>query len=185
MFLTDIEIQNYSLAEDMIDPFIDHQIKSENGKKIISYGLSSRGYDLRINNKFKKIKKETLLDVKNLDNNIFEDVTTDEIIIPPQSFILGCTVEKLKIPKNIIGICLGKSSWARIGIIINVTPIEPGWSGFVTIEISNTTNCPVKIYAFEGICQILFDQGRPCNIAYNDRNGKYQNQKKEVVITKL
>lgn len=167
----------------MIKPFNTEQIK----KGVISYGVSSYGYDMRICDEFKIFKndKQQLIDPKNLDSEKFLDIKSNSCIIPANSFILGRSVEYFKIPRNIIAICLGKSTYARCGIIVNVTPLEPEWEGFVTIEISNTAPCPVKIYAFEGIAQVIFlEASEVCEISYSDKAGKYQSQK-GITIAKV
>ncbi len=161
----------------MIDPFIDHQVRD--GK--ISYGLSSYGYDIRIGNEFKVFTNVhgTLVDPKAFKDEAFVTVQTEEyVIIPPNSFALGVSVEYFRIPRDLITVCLGKSTYARCGIIVNVTPFEPEWEGFVTLEISNTTPLPAKIYANEGIAQVLFFRGDAggCDVSYADKKGKYQSQ---------
>jgi dCTP deaminase len=159
----------------MIEPFEESQA----GSGIISYGVSSYGYDMRIADEFKVFTNinTTIVDPKSFSTESFVDFKGKECIIPPNSFALGKSVEHFNIPRNILGIVLGKSTYARAGIIVNVTPLEPGWRGFVTIEISNTTPLPVKIYANEGIAQVLFlESDEPCEISYADKKGKYQNQ---------
>ena len=180
MILSDITIKT---IKDMISPFESDLVK--NGK--ISYGLSSYGYDARLANEFKIFTDvyTTIIDPKNFDQKAFVETTGDHCIIPPHGFILARTVEYFKIPRDILVICLGKSTYARCGLIVNVTPLEPGWEGYVTLEISNTTPLPAKVYANEGICQFLFLRGdQPCQTAYNDRNGKYMHQK-GVVCAKV
>ena len=167
----------------MIEPFSDTQVR----EGVISYGLSSYGYDVRIADEFKIFTNinSTIVDPKNFDPRSFVDFEGPVCIIPPNSFALARTVEYFRIPRNVLTICVGKSTYARCGIIINVTPLEPGWEGFLTIEISNTTPLPAKIYANEGLCQILFLQGdEPCETSYADRKGKYQAQK-GIVLPKL
>jgi dCTP deaminase len=159
----------------MIAPFEEKQIRE--GK--ISYGLSSFGYDARVSNEFKiftNVNSE-IVDPKNFKPSNFVTKNTSECIIPPNSFVLASTVEYFKIPKDVLVICLGKSTYARCGIIVNVTPLEPGWEGHVTLEFSNTTPLPAKIYANEGVAQFIFLQGneKP-DISYSDRNGKYMRQ---------
>ena len=160
----------------IIDPFVSHK----KGEGVISYGLSSYGYDARVGNKFKVFTniKSSVIDPKNFSKDNFIDVEVDDYcIIPPNSFALANTVEYFRIPKDTIVICLGKSTYARCGIIINVTPLEPEWEGIVTIEISNTTTLPAKIYANEGICQCIFIKGdRECLSSYRDSKGKYMKQ---------
>lgn len=164
----------------MISPFTAGQHKEDgNGNRIISYGTSSYGYDVRCATEFKVFTNvnSTVVDPKNFDSSAFVSLETDVCIIPPNSFALARTVEYFKIPRDTIVICLGKSTYARAGIIVNVTPLEPEWEGHVTLEFSNTTPLPVKLYANEGCAQLLFFQSdTPCDISYKDRNGKYQGQ---------
>ena len=163
----------------MIEPFVEQQIKEDKGGKVISYGLSSYGYDLRVSGEFKLFTNvhNPLIDPKNFDENSFVTVTGDSCIIPPNSFALASSVEYFRIPRNVLTLCVGKSTYARCGIIVNVTPFEPEWEGHVTLEISNTTPLPAKIYAFEGLAQVVFFEGEPCEVSYADRAGKYMNQK--------
>jgi len=164
----------------MIEPFEPGQIRAADGKKIISYGTSSYGYDIRCAPEFKVFTNihSTVVDPKNFDEKSFVDFNEDVCIIPPNSFALARTVEYFRIPRSVLTICLGKSTYARCGIIVNVTPFEPEWEGHVTIEISNTTPLPAKIYANEGIAQVLFFQSdEPCEISYKDKRGKYQAQR--------
>ena len=164
---------------DMILPFSSDQVKEVDGKRIVSYGTSSYGYDARCSDEFKIFTNinSTIVDPKNFDEKCFVDVKGDYCIIPPNSFALTRTVEYFKIPRNVLTICLGKSTYARCGAIINVTPLEPEWEGQVTLEISNTTTLPLKIYANEGIAQFLFfESDDECETSYKDRGGKYQGQ---------
>jgi dCTP deaminase len=166
-------------AQGMIEPFAPQQVRSVDGKKIVSYGTSSYGYDIRCAREFKIFTNinSTIVDPKAFDPNSFVDFVGDVCIIPPNSFALARTVEYFRIPRDVMVICLGKSTYARCGIIVNVTPLEPGWEGHVTLEFSNTTPLPAKIYADEGACQFLFLQGNePCEVSYADRSGKYQGQ---------
>ena len=159
----------------MISPFEEKQIR----KGVISYGVSSYGYDIRIADEFKIFTNvnSTIVDPKDVDAKSMIDFKGPVAIIPPNSFALGRTVEYFRIPRNVLTICVGKSTYARCGIITNVTPFEPEWEGFVTLEISNTTPLPAKIYANEGIAQVLFFEGdEPCEISYKDKAGKYQAQ---------
>ncbi len=168
-------IREKSLKEKMIAPFCEEQI----GKDVISYGLSSYGYDIRVGNEFKIFTNvnSTVVDPKNFDEANVIDLESDIAIIPPNSFALARTVEYFRMPDNVLAICLGKSTYARCGIIVNVTPFEPGFEGHITIEISNTTPLPAKIYANEGIAQVLFLEGdEPCEVTYADKKGKYQAQ---------
>ena len=171
----DKSIKKMVLEHEMISPFVEDQVRED----IISYGLSSYGYDVRISNEFKIFTNlnSTIVDPKNFDPKSFVDFTGDMCIIPPNSFALGRTVEYFKIPRNVMTLCVGKSTYARCGIITNVTPLEPGWQGHVTLEISNTTPLPAKIYAGEGIAQILFfESDEQCETSYADKKGKYQSQ---------
>ena len=160
----------------MIEPFVDAQKR----EGVISYGLSSYGYDARVGTDFKIFTNvnSAVVDPKNFDQNSFVDRNTDVCIIPPNSFALARTVEYFRIPRDVLVICVGKSTYARCGIIVNVTPLEPEWEGHVTLEFSNTTPLPAKIYANEGACQFLFLQGNePCEVSYRDKAGKYQGQR--------
>lgn len=164
----------------MIEPFEPQQIRYQNEQKVISYGTSSYGYDVRCGNEFKIFTNinAAIVDPKNFDPNSFIDVKADVCIIPPNSFVLASTVEYFRIPRDILTICLGKSTYARCGIIVNVTPLEPEWEGHVTLEFSNTTNLPAKIYANEGVAQMIFlEASEVCAVSYKDRGGKYQGQR--------
>ncbi len=164
----------------MIEPFEPGQVKERDGNRIVSYGTSSYGYDIRCADEFKLFTNinTTIVDPKNFDANNFVDVSgKGYCIIPPNSFALARTVEYFRIPRNVLTICLGKSTYARCGIIVNVTPFEPEWEGFVTLEFSNTTPLPAKIYANEGVAQVLFfESDEVCETSYKDRGGKYQGQ---------
>ena len=165
--------------ENMISPFEPDQIKSLAGNKVISYGTSSYGYDVRCSSNFKIFTNinSAVVDPKNFDKNSFVDFEGDTCIIPPNSFALASTIEYFKIPRSVLTICLGKSTYARCGIIVNVTPLEPEWEGHVTLEFSNTTTLPAKIYANEGVAQMLFfESDTVCETSYKDRGGKYQKQ---------
>jgi len=169
--------------EEMIKPFIDHQVKD--GK--ISYGLSSYGYDIRLARAYKVYqgKEDQVIDPKNLKEELFESRESAEIIIPPNSFILGRSYEYFKIPRRVMAKCTGKSTYCRCGVIVNVSPLEPGWEGYLTISIANTTPSPVKLYAEEGIAQIVFHESdMDCRVSYDDRGGKYQAQK-DVTLAKI
>ena len=168
-------ITRMALERRMIEPFVDDQVR----EGVISYGVSSYGYDVRVGDEFKVFTNvyNTVVDPKNFDSRSFVDIRADVCIIPPNSFALASTIEYFRIPRDILTICLGKSTYARCGIIVNVTPFEPEWEGHVTIEISNTTPLPAKIYANEGIAQVLFFQSdEPCRTSYRDKKGKYQAQ---------
>jgi dCTP deaminase len=167
-------------AQGMIDPFEPGQVRANNGGKIVSYGTSSYGYDVRCAPEFKIFTNinSTIVDPKNFDSGSFIDVNADVCIIPPNSFALARTVEFFRIPRSVLTICLGKSTYARCGIIVNVTPLEPEWEGHVTLEFSNTTTLPAKIYANEGVAQMLFlESDEVCETSYKDRGGKYQGQR--------
>jgi dCTP deaminase len=163
----------------MIEPFEPNQIRVNEKGRIISYGTSSYGYDVRCSTEFKVFTNinSAIVDPKNFDSSSFVDVTGDACIIPPNSFALARTVEYFRIPRNVLTICLGKSTYARCGIIVNVTPLEPEWEGQVTLEFSNTTPLPAKIYANEGVAQMLFlESDDVCDVSYRDRGGKYMGQ---------
>jgi len=163
----------------MIEPFEPGQVRYRNEEKIVSFGTSSYGYDVRCANEFKIFTNinSTIVDPKNFDEKSFVDVKSDVCIIPPNSFALARTVEYFRIPRSTLVVCLGKSTYARCGIIVNVTPLEPEWEGHVTLEFSNTTNLPAKIYANEGVAQMLFfESDEVCETSYRDRGGKYQGQ---------
>jgi dCTP deaminase len=165
----------------MIEPFAEAQVrKTESGLSIISYGLSSYGYDLRVSNEFKVFTNvfNTMVDPKAFDEKSFVDIETDICIVPPNSFALARSVEYFRIPRDVLTICLGKSTYARCGIIVNVTPLEPEWEGHVTLEISNTTPLPARIYAQEGLAQVIFlGANEICETSYADRSGKYMRQR--------
>ncbi len=178
--LSDKWIREQSTANNMITPFESHQVRYDAmGNKLISYGLSSYGYDARVAQEFKVFTNinSAIVDPKNFSNDSFINIKQDICTIPPNSFALARTVEYFKIPEDVLVICLGKSTYARCGIIVNVTPLEPGWEGYVTLEFSNTTTLPAKIYAGEGACQFIFLKGNEkCEVTYSDRKGKYMNQ---------
>ena len=173
-------ISRMSKDHQMIEPFSENQVRlDENGNKLISYGVSSYGYDVRCSNEFKVFTNihSAVVDPKSFDEKSFVDIESNICVIPPNSFALARTVEYFKIPRNVLTVCLGKSTYARCGIIVNVTPLEPEWEGHVTLEFSNTTNLPAKIYAGEGVAQMLFfESDEECEISYKDRGGKYQGQ---------
>jgi dCTP deaminase len=169
-------IKRMAIEHGMIEPFVERQAR----EGVVSYGVSSYGYDIRVADEFKVFTNiyNTVVDPKNFDSKSFVDIKADVCTIPPNSFALARTIEYFRIPRDILTICLGKSTYARCGIIVNVTPFEPEWEGHVTIEISNTTPLPAKIYANEGIAQVLFFQGdEPCDVSYKDKQGKYQAQR--------
>jgi dCTP deaminase len=168
-----------ALERGMIEPFVEDQVREANGERVISYGLSSYGYDLRVSREFKVFTNvfNTVVDPKNFDPRSFVDIDTDVCIVPPNSFALARSVEYFRIPREALTICVGKSTYARCGIIVNVTPFEPEWEGHVTLEISNTTPLPAKIYANEGLAQVVFFVAdEVCGTSYADRGGKYQKQ---------
>jgi len=172
-------IRHMAAAARMIEPFEANQIRQLNGARVISYGTSSYGYDIRCAPEFKVFTNinSAVVDPKHFDPTSFVDVNADVCIIPPNSFALARTVEYFRIPRNVLTICLGKSTYARCGIIVNVTPLEPEWEGHVTLEFSNTTTLPAKIYANEGVAQVIFlESDEVCETSYRDRGGKYQAQ---------
>jgi dCTP deaminase len=173
-------IRRMAEQHNMIEPFVPDQVRTaEDGRKIVSYGTSSYGYDIRCADEFKIFTNinSTIVDPKNFDEKSFVDFKGDVCIIPPNSFALARTVEYFRIPRNVLTVCLGKSTYARCGIIVNVTPFEPEWEGYVTLEFSNTTPLPAKIYANEGVAQVLFfESDEVCDVSYADRGGKYQGQ---------
>ena len=176
-------IKRVAVEHQMIVPFEEGQIRDG----VISYGLSSYGYDIRVANEFKIFTNvnTTIVDPKNFDERSFVDFKGDVCIVPPNSFALARTVEHFRIPRNVLTICLGKSTYARCGVIVNVTPFEPEWEGFATLEISNTTPLPAKIYANEGIAQVIFfESDEPCLVSYADKKGKYQAQQ-DITLPKI
>lgn len=177
MIKSDKWIRRMALEKNMIEPFVDGQVRDG----VISYGLSSYGYDIRVSNEFKIFTNvhSAIVDPKDFNPKSFVDYHGDVCIIPPNSFVLAQTVEYFRIPRNVLTVCVGKSTYARCGLIVNVTPFEPEWEGYVTLEISNTTPLPARIYANEGISQVLFfESDEICETSYADRKGKYQNQQK-------
>jgi dCTP deaminase len=168
-----------SQEKGMIEPFVERQVRDAEGHKLISYGLSSYGYDLRVSDEFKVFTNvfSAMVDPKEFDDKSFVDVKTDVCVVPPNSFALARSVEYFRIPRDVLTICVGKSTYARCGIIVNVTPFEPEWEGHVTLEISNTTPLPAKIYANEGLAQVVFFAAQDvCETSYADRGGKYMKQ---------
>ena len=175
MLKSDRWIRKMSKEHDMINPFSEKQVR----EGVISYGLSSYGYDLRVADEFKIFTNvnNALVDPKRFDEKSFVTIQTDICIVPPNSFALARSVEYFKIPRSVLTICVGKSTYARCGIIVNVTPLEPEWEGYVTLEFSNTTPLPAKIYANEGVAQVIFfESDEVCETSYKDRGGKYQGQ---------
>lgn len=183
--LSDIEIEELSINNGMIVPFVNKSIRfNENNEKIISYGLSSFGYDARVADEFKIFTNinNTIVDPKNFNDDSYVNFKGNCCIIPPNSFVLARTVEKFKLPRDVVGVCVGKSTLARVGIVCIVTPLEPEWEGYLTLEFANTTPLPAKIYANEGGLQIQFYRGKPCRTSYADRGGKYQHQGEEITL---
>ena len=179
----DTWIKRMATEHGMIDPFVDDQVRDG----VVSYGVSSYGYDIRVADEFKVFTNinTTVIDPKAFDPRSFVDIKSDLCIVPPNSFALARTVEYFRIPRNVLTVCLGKSTYARCGIIVNVTPFEPEWEGTATLEISNTTPLPAKIYANEGIAQVLFfESDETCEISYADKKGKYQAQR-EVTLPRI
>jgi dCTP deaminase len=175
----DTWIAKMSKEYGMIRPFVDKQVRSLEGRSVISYGISSFGYDIRVSSHFRIFTNVygSIIDPKDFDTKGLVEINSDVCVIPPNSFALALSVEWFRIPDNVLTICVGKSTYARCGIIVNVTPFEPGWEGKAVLEISNTTPLPAKVYAGEGLAQVLFfESDSPCKISYADRNGKYQNQ---------
>jgi len=173
-------IRRMAQEHGMIEPFVERQVRGEQDSRVISFGVSSYGYDVRCADEFKVFTNinSATVDPKNFDAGSFVDIKSDVCIIPPNSFALARTVEYFRIPRNVLTICLGKSTYARCGIIVNVTPLEPEWEGHVTLEFSNTTTLPAKIYANEGVAQMLFlESDEACEVSYKDRGGKYQGQR--------
>jgi dCTP deaminase len=176
-------IRKMAQEQRMIEPFVENQVR----EGVVSYGLSSYGYDIRVADEFKIFTNvfSAIVDPKKFDERSMIDFKGDVCVIPPNSFALARTIEYFRIPRSILTICVGKSTYARCGIIVNVTPFEPEWEGFVTLEISNTTPLPAKIYANEGIAQVLFFDGEDvCEISYADRKGKYQHQQ-SILLPRL
>ena len=174
-------IRENALSNKMIEPFVDRQVRKTGAAvpSIVSYGLSSYGYDIRVANEFKVFTNiyNSIIDPKNFKEDSFVEIKTNICIVPPNSFALARSVEYFRIPRNVLTLCVGKSTYARCGIIVNVTPFEPEWEGYVTLEISNTTPLPAKIYANEGIAQVLFfESAEQCEVSYADRKGKYMKQ---------
>lgn len=176
-------IKKMATEHGMIEPFVENQVR----EGIISYGVSSYGYDVRVTDEFKIFTNvhSAIVDPKNFVPESFIDFKGDVCIIPPNSFVLARTYEYFRIPRNVLTMCIGKSTYARCGLIVNVTPFEPEWEGYVTLEISNTTPLPAKVYANEGIAQVLFFEGdEPCDVSYADRKGKYQSQQ-QIVLPRI
>jgi dCTP deaminase len=176
-------IRKMALEHGMIEPFVDSQVR----EGVISYGVSSYGYDIRVADEFKIFTNvfSAVVDPKQFDTRSMVDFKGDVCVIPPNSFALARTIEYFRIPRSVLTVCLGKSTYARCGLIVNVTPFEPEWQGYVTLEISNTTPLPARIYANEGIAQVLFfEADEECEISYADKKGKYQNQQ-SIILPKI
>lgn len=192
--LADWEIREQALNNGMIDPFVDHLVSKENGRKLLSYGLSSYGYDIRLSPSqcliFGRVQAGDC-DPKDFDPDILkpadlqEDKRGQYFLLPPYGYCLGVAYERLKLPGNISVVAVGKSTYARSGIMVNITPAEAGWEGYLTLEISNCTGLFNRIYANEGITQLLFHSGNPCEVTYQDRKGKYQDQPSNVVFSQV
>lgn len=189
MILNDRQIAELASAG-MIEPFSDHLVREEDGRRIISYGLSSFGYDLRISGEFyvfSNVCGSAIVDPKDFPQEAMVRKVVEPhaaIIVPPNTYVLGMSVEYVRVPEDVMTLCIGKSTYARCGIIVNVTPLEAGWEGQVTIEISNSTPLPAKVYAYEGILQVLFFRGERPSVTYADRKGKYQGTK-GVVFSRI
>jgi dCTP deaminase len=179
----DAWIRRMAVEKKMIDPFVDHQVRHD----VISFGISSYGYDVRVTDEFKIFTNvhSAVVDPKHFNPNSFIDYKGEICVIPPNSFVLARTIEYFRIPRNVLTMCIGKSTYARCGLIVNVTPFEPEWEGYVTLEISNTTPLPARIYANEGIAQVIFFVAdEECETSYADRKGKYQAQQ-EIVLPRI
>jgi dCTP deaminase len=176
MILPDHRIRTLATEHDMIDPFVDEQVRED----VVSYGLSSFGYDMRVAGEFRVFTPNvhnSVVDPKRIDERaLVEHEADDHILIPPNSYVLGRSIEYFRMPSDTLGLVLGKSTYARSGIIVNVTPLEPGWEGHVTIEIGNGTPLPAKVYAEEGIAQVVFLRGETPDVSYEEKQGKYQRQ---------
>jgi len=175
----DTWIKKMATEHGMIEPFVATQVRKQDGNPIVSYGLSSFGYDIRVSRHFRIFTNVygSVVDPKAFDAKGLVEIDGDVCLIPPNSFALALSVETFRIPRNVLTICVGKSTYARCGIIVNVTPFEPGWEGQAVLEISNTTPLPAKVYAGEGLAQVLFFESEiPCDVSYADRKGKYQHQ---------
>lgn len=194
MLLSDSQIASLAREQDMIEPFVPELVREIGGRKVLSCGCSSYGYDLTLSAKEFMIFRHipgTIIDPKNFNPanlesvELHKDSNGEFFILPAHSYGLGVAVEKLQMPPNVTGICLGKSTYARTGVIVNTTPAEAMWKGHLTLEFSNSCSTDVRLYANEGICQILFLQGEPCSVTYGDRAGKYQNQPESVTLPRI
>lgn len=192
--LADWEIKERAERDQMIEPFVDRLISKEDGRRLLSYGLSSYGYDIRLSPSqcliFGKIQTGDC-DPKNFDEsilkpaNLLEDESGKYFLLPPYGYCLGVAQERLKLPRDVTVVAVGKSTYARSGILVNITPAESGWEGYLTLEISNCTGLFNRVYANEGITQLLFYRGNPCKVSYQDRKGKYQDQPNTVVLPQV
>jgi dCTP deaminase len=181
---SDLWIRRMAREAGLIEPFEEKQVR----KGMISYGLSSFGYDMRVADEFKIFTNtmSAVVDPKKVDESAFVEFQGDVCLVPPNSFALARSVERFRIPRSVLGVVMGKSTYARCGIVVNVTPLEPEWEGYVTLEISNTTPLPAKIYANEGLCQVLFfESDEDCETSYKDKGGKYMDQPPQIVLPRL
>jgi dCTP deaminase len=187
--LADVEISRLAIEEDMISPFVDHSVKvNEKGERVLSYGLSSGGYDFTLADEFMIFTNTygKVLDPKGIDEGSFVRFKGDVCLVPPNSFVLGRTKERIKMPRDVMAMCLTKSTYARVGLFCVATPAEPGWEGYLTLEFANLTSLPAKLYAHEGAFQMVFFRlASPCKESYADRGGKYQNQGEEITLPKV
>lgn len=194
MMLNDKKINHLAKTTAMITPFEDKLVSTINNRKVVSYGLSSYGYDIRLSEKDFRIfqsQQEKINDPKRFESDSVKPLTSlvdkhgEFFVIPAYGYALGVSVEAFNMPENVTGVCMGKSTYARAGIIANITPLEAGWCGYLTLEFANTSNTPCRLYVNEGIAQVLFFEGEKCNISYSDRKGKYQNQPQTVILSKV
>lgn len=194
MILNDKQINHLAETTEMITPFEKQLVSTINNRKVVSYGLSSYGYDIRLSEKdFRifKLQEEKINDPKYFGNDSVEPLTNlvdkngEFFVIPAHGYALGVSVEAFNMPENVTGVCVGKSTYARAGIIANITPLEAGWRGYLTLEFANTSNTPCRLYVNEGIAQVLFFKGELCKTSYSDRKGKYQNQPQTVIFSKV
>ncbi len=194
MILNDKKINHLANTAGMITPFEKQLVSILNNRKVVSYGLSSYGYDIRLSEKDFRIFKaqaKKINDPKDFNDDSLDPLTSlvdnkgEFFVIPAHGYALGVSVEEFNMPENVTGVCLGKSTYARAGIIANITPLEAGWRGYLTLEFANTSNTPCRLYVNEGIAQLLFFEGETCNTSYSDRKGKYQNQPQTVILSKV
>lgn len=194
MILNDKQINHLAKTTEMITPFEEQLVSTLNNRKVVSYGLSSYGYDIRLSEKdFRifKVQEKKINDPKYFGNDSVEPLTSlvdkngEFFVIPAHGYALGVSVEAFNMPEDVTGVCVGKSTYARAGIIANITPLEAGWRGYLTLEFANTSNTPCRLYVNEGIAQVLFFKGESCQTSYSDRKGKYQNQPQTVIFSKV